>query len=62
VRWKVRGPEPPLVHHVDEPDPGLDRLLAALAQEVLVGNDVLGDDLGRHQPDLVGLVVERRDG
>jgi hypothetical protein len=27
-----------------------------------LGIDVLGDDLGRHQPDLVGLVVERRDG
>jgi hypothetical protein len=31
-------------------------------QEVLIRNDVVGDDVGRHQTDLIGLVVEGRNG
>ena len=59
---EMRCPEPRFLCHVDQARPLLDPVLVAAAKEVLIGNDVIRDDVGRHQTDLVGLVIEGGDG
>ena len=57
---QVRRPQARMLHEVLDARE-VDRAVPVVAQEVLVRNHLLGDQLGRQRADLVGFVVEARD-